>query len=62
MIRITRLAFRDCGGFTVWRPHRWATPFFRRGFGTTRNKRARLLLNLPFGFGMFFTFGKGWIE
>lgn len=63
MIVITRRAFADCGEFTVWRPKHWETPFFQSGrFGTTFNRRAKLLLNLPFGAGLFWAYGRGWLE
>ncbi len=55
MIVVTRRAFAECGGFTVWKMRR---PKQR----STLNKRAKLLLNLPFGFGLFWTFGAEWLE
>lgn len=62
MIRVTRRAVREYNGFTLWRPKHWHTPFFANNFGRSECTRARLLLRLPFGFGLFWTYGKGWIE
>jgi hypothetical protein len=63
MIVVTRKAVAECGGYTVWEPHQWHTPFFARGgFGSVKCRRAKLICRLPFGFGLFWTFGKGWIE
>lgn len=62
MIVLTTKAFKDCSNFTVWRNHKWRTSFFNKTFGRTYNRKAKLICLLPFNFGLFWTFGKGWIE
>lgn len=65
MIRITRHAFPDCGEYTVWKHQYWATPMLSR-FGRRKCKRAKLLFMLPvwpkIWIGVFWTFGKEWVE
>lgn len=67
-IRITRRAFPDCGEWTVWKPHTWETPFFKRLFGhhSKKCKRAKLLFRFPIWpgvwYGLFMTFGTEWLE
>ena len=59
---VTRKAMREHCGFTVWKPKQWATPFFAKMGGRYTVRKARLLLALPYGFGLFWTHGKEWTE
>jgi hypothetical protein len=62
MIVITRRALREHTGYSVWRPQHWHTPFFAKIGGQWRVRKAKLLLKLPFGFGVFWAHGREWAE
>jgi hypothetical protein len=62
-IVITRRAIREFHGYTVWRQKHWQTAFFSKTFGgNVECRRAKLIFKLPLGFGLFWAFGKAWIE
>lgn len=62
MIVVTRKALREPDGFIVWNWSKWRTPFFAKMMGKTVNRRAKLLLKLPFGAGLFWSYGTPWTE